>query len=116
MKRPQQLPRTDIEPSDVVARALLLAAAVSGAVRVAADHDDVADDNGSGGVGELACERLRIAEVQSDAPVISEVGQGLAGLRIQRVQVFAADGEDSLIGALAPGIEAACRIARRLFF
>ena len=74
VERPEQLAGADVEAAHIVARAFFLPAAVARAVGVAGHDDDVADDDRAGRVGELAGERLRRVEVQSDAAPFAEVG------------------------------------------
>src|SRR6185436_20522702 len=65
------------------------------------------------GVGVLA--RQRIAELQLDTAAGAEVGRRLAGFRIERVEVLAANRDQAAIGAVLPEVEAACRLAGRFF-
>src|SRR5207244_5305036 len=106
VKRPELFARSRVEAADVLGRRFFLVAAVARAGRIAGDDDHIADDERPGAVVESRRERLVLLEVKARAPVIAEVGIGLAGFCVERVEILAADDEDALIAAGAPVVDA----------
>ena len=116
MECPEKLARPGVVAAYVLGRRFLDHAAIAGSGGVAGDDHDVADDQRSGAVVEAAGQRLGVVEVQTGAAVIAEIRVRLAGPGIEGVEILAANGEDALIAAAAPGVDAARALTLQLFF
>ncbi len=99
VKRPQELAGFGVEAADVLGRRFLPVAAVTGATRVSGHDDDVAEHEGPGAVVESSGQRLAIGEAQENAPLGAERLHRHASGRIEGVEVFAANREDSAVRA-----------------
>src|SRR5207245_10077744 len=104
-----------IEASHVLGgRRLLERAGVARSIRVTGDDNDIAHDEGAGAVVEAPRQRLILLEVQARPALVAEAGRRFARLGIERIQILAANREDSLVGvagAAAPVVHAPSRRA-----
>src|SRR6266545_985793 len=114
MRRPEELAALRVDASDIFRRRLFLErAGVAGTGGVTRDHDDVADHEWARAVVEAPRERLVIFEAETRAAVAAESGDRFAGLRVERVEVFAANGEDSLVGVAGAALPEVHTAGRR---
>ena len=96
---PEKLAGVDVVAADVFGRGMRLEPVVAVAfarfaAAVAAHDDYVVDDEGAG-ISEVAGLVGSMA-IQRNAAVLAEVAEGLAGLGVDRVEIFTADGNDAL--------------------
>ena len=119
VERPQQLAAQRVEAAHVLGRRFLLDVPVSPAPAVLpVTTTTLPTTSGPVRVVEAPGERLVLVEVQARASLVAEAGDGLAGLRVERVEILAANREDALVGvagAAAPVVDAARRRAVRFF-
>ena len=99
---PLELAGADIEGAHVAADVLL---GVEGVAHRLAHHDRVADDGRR--AAPAVARALGQTGLQVDPPVVAEIAERLAGGGIERVQPFAAVGDDAPLGPVGPEGDAA---------
>ena len=118
VKRPEPFAGDHVVAAHVFRCGLFAVAAIAGAGRVPAHHDDVADHDRPGAVVEAPGQRLAIGEAQAHTSLLAEPLRRTAGLRIGGVEILATNGQDPLVGivsAATPVIDPARRRTRGFF-